>query len=140
MPDANNITILTGGIGKEPRYFDAKNDMSASLFSSIGVTRYRGKDNDPGVDWIEIRAYGKLAESLNKNGILAMGNVVSISGQLRSVVKETAEGNRTFNYVVADDVKVRSWKNPKGSFDPTPETESTEEAAEATAEDAVPAF
>ncbi|MCY1565424.1 single-stranded DNA-binding protein [Staphylococcus pettenkoferi] len=87
----NNITVV-GRLTKHPEIYDKEGRKRATF--TVAVERnYRDKNNQPIVDFLFCKAFGKLAENIEH--YLKQGSLVGITGQLHSS-KYDKEGQTHF--------------------------------------------
>lgn len=75
-----NVCIFAGRLGRDPEMQYTPNGNVAITKLSLAVTEYGGKDEDGKTTydtlWVDVTAFGKLAETVNK--ILAKGDAVTV--------------------------------------------------------------
>lgn len=104
-----NVQILLGHVGRDAEVRYLSNGMPVVSFS-MATNSYYKKDDDfkEITTWHEVRAFGRLAESLAERNV-KKGDLVFVMGETRTDQWEDKDGNkRTRNYVFADKVKILS--------------------------------
>ena len=107
--DLNQCNFI-GRLGKDPeaRYL-AGGDQVVNFSIAVG---WKGKDKD-GVDWVNIVAFGKLAEICAK--YLTKGSQVFISGKFKTDKYQDKDGNdRHSTKIVADNMQMLGGRQDSG--------------------------
>jgi single stranded DNA-binding protein len=95
-----NIVYLNGKLGRDPEIKQINDTQLVSF--SIAVEK---KGTEGKVTWIDIKAWGKVADSASK---ALKGSEVVVKGSLavESWVDKATQANRTKTVVVADSIEV----------------------------------
>lgn len=131
-----NKVILVGYLTKNPELKTTPSGTSVTAFS-IGVSRRKAKDGgDSKTDFINIVAWRKTAEFINR--FFVKGNPILVEGQLQMRSYEAKDGTKRVLYeVVADNVSFIESKH--GEADETGLTPVSDAAFEdVAAEDDLP--
>lgn len=113
--DLNQCNFI-GRLGKDPeaRYL-AGGDQVVNFSIAVG---WKGKDKD-GVDWVNIVAFGKLAEICAK--YLTKGSQVFISGKFKTDKYQDKDGNdRHSTKIVADNMQMLGGRQDSGGESSAP--------------------
>lgn len=104
--DLNQCNFI-GRLGKEPESrFLSSGDQVVSFSIAVG---WKGKDNE-GAEWINIVAFGKLAEICAK--YLKKGSQVFISGRFKTDKYQDKDGNDRYSTkIVADRMQMLGGKS-----------------------------
>lgn len=97
-----NLVILSGNLGKDPDVRVAQSGICVANFN-LAVRRIYKRDGGPDTDWMTCTAFGKTAESIQKN--LHKGSKVVITGEIRN---DNYEKNGVKHY--NNRIIVNSWE------------------------------
>ena len=99
-----NKVILLGRLTRDPeiRYTQGTNSTAVASFS-VAVRRRFVREGEADCDFIEVKAFGKTAEFIQK--YFTKGSWIAVSGSMRVESYTTRDGStRWAHYVVADQV------------------------------------
>lgn len=102
--NANNTVVLTGRLTRDPQLRSVKDDKSVTTLSL--AVRRPGKDaeGNPRVDYIEVTAWERLAETCQR--YLAKGRLITVLGRVVPERWETARGGKRRSLAVhASDIQ-----------------------------------
>lgn len=103
----NNV-VLIGRLTREPeiRYTEAQ---LAIARLNLAVDRLKAKDKESGADFINIIAFGKTAEAIEK--FTDKGKKLAVQGRIQTGSYVNKEGNKVYTTdVIADRVEFLEWK------------------------------
>lgn len=123
--DLNQCNFI-GRLGRDPETRYMPNGDAVTGFSlAVG---WKGKDKE-GCEWVNIVAYGKLAEICNE--YLHKGSQVYISGSMRTEKWQDKQGNdRYTTKIVADKMQMLGGKQEAAERDPPRERSERQPAKE----------
>lgn len=99
-----NVITLVGRMAKDPeiRYTQGATSTAVASFS-VAVRRRFVREGEADCDFIEVNAFGKTAEFIQK--YFTKGSWIAVSGSMRVESYTTRDGStRWAHYVVADQV------------------------------------
>ena len=137
MSDLNSCNFI-GRLGRDPEMRYMPNGDAVSSFSiAVG---WKTKEKE-GAEWVNITAFGKLAEICNQ--YLVKGSQVFISGRMKTDKWQDKEGNdRYTTKIVADRMQMLSGKSDRATEDDgekySPKTPPASKPAEFDDEDSIP--
>jgi single-strand DNA-binding protein len=82
----------SGNLGRDPEFKYLQNGTTAVVKFSIGVAMFRPQDGDKGTTWVDIVAYGDLAETINNT--LKKGDKVDVKARLNIRPYTDKDGNK----------------------------------------------
>jgi single-strand DNA-binding protein len=98
-----NLTIVHGRLGRDPEMKFTSSGMAVCEFS-IAIDEYAGKDKEKRTEWVNIKAWNKLAETCNQ--YLVKGKECIIQGRIHTDSWEVDGGGKRYKtYVIADKVQ-----------------------------------
>lgn len=103
-----NSVVLIGRLTREPeiRYTEAQ---LAIARLNLAVDRQKAKDKESGADFINIIAFGKTAEAIEK--FTDKGKKLAVQGRIQTGSYVNKEGNKVYTTdVIADRVEFLEWK------------------------------
>lgn len=99
-----NKVMLVGRISRDIDVRYAQNSDLAIAAFSVAVDRRIKKENEQNVDFINVKAFGKTAEFVNK--YFSKGRRIGISGRLNTGSYTNQQGQKVYYMeVVADEVE-----------------------------------
>lgn len=107
--NVNNATI-SGRIGREPEIRYTQDGLGIANFSVAvqGYSKKRDKDDQP-THWLDVKAFGSLAEFIAKHA--PKGARVFVSGELQQEKWQTQNGeNRSRVVINARQIDLMDWK------------------------------
>lgn len=106
MMNTDNLVILRGNLGKDPKVRYSQKGLCIVNFSIATKERYKDKDGNQQeqTTWHNIRILGDNAEYMGNN--LAKGTSVFIVGKLRNDQWENENGRQKYDYVLARRVRI----------------------------------
>lgn len=114
MRDAN-IVVLSGNLARDP---ELRYTTSGQAVANFTVAVSKGKDkngDDLGADFIQVTAWGKQAENIDR--YLSKGAKVIVTGSLRVDSYESESGRKYRTYVNASQVQFISTKRNRDNDD-----------------------
>ena len=104
-----NSVVLIGRLTREPeiRYTEAQ---LAIARLNLAVDRQKAKDKEAGADFINIVAFGKTAEAIER--FTDKGKKLAVQGRIQTGSYVNKDGNKVYTTdVIADRVEFLEWKD-----------------------------
>jgi len=102
-----NRIILIGRLVFDPKLRHTENGVPVVNFAIAVEKKYTNKDGERDVDYIDIVAWRKLAETCAKH--LGKGRLIAVDGSL-SIQKNKKDGKTYVNpEVIAEDIRFLDW-------------------------------
>lgn len=122
--DLNQCSFI-GRLGKDPEArFLPTGDVVSNFSLAVG---WKGKDKE-GVEWVNVVAFGKLAEIINK--FCLKGGQIFISGKLRTRSWDDKDGGKRYSTeVVADQMQLLGSRSDAQQSAPRPQSAQRQPAA-----------
>ena len=92
----NNIAI-SGFVGKDPELRYLESGKNYCTFS-VGVKRYKGKDQDSATDWFRCKAWDKQAEMIGEH--FREGAAIEVSGDMEQWETTDDNNNKKTGYTL----------------------------------------
>lgn len=108
-----NQVIAIGNLGTDPEYkeLDKSGTHVANFRLASTDRRRKGADGKPGTEWINVVAWGKLADICHD--YLKKGSKIFLSGRLQTRSFEGKDGvTKYVTEVVADNIEMLDGKKP----------------------------
>lgn len=118
-----NKIILIGNLTRDPEVTTTPSDVTVAKFSVAVARKFKNKDGEKEVDYINVVAWRALAENCGR--YLEKGKKVAVEGSLQIRSYDDKEGNKRYvTEVIASDVE---FLTPKAQ---TPQTINEPEFSE----------
>lgn len=123
-----NRVVITGRLTKDPDLKVSQNNISVVNFT-VAVNRSYKTENGPDADFINVVAFRKQAENVDK--YLSKGSLCGVDGRLQSRTYDNKEGQKVFvTEVVADSVQFLEPKSQSGTNDQSSQRTQNNSAGE----------
>ncbi|MEW8955815.1 single-stranded DNA-binding protein [Clostridium sp.] len=107
-----NKILLVGRLVNNPELKVISDEKVMARFILAVERNYREANGERKADFIPVTVWGKRAHVVKE--YISKGNLLTISGRLRTSTYEDDEGNRKYKYeVVAEDFKLSDFKPKK---------------------------
>lgn len=107
-----NKVVIVGRLSKDPEVRYTQSQMAVARFT-VATDRAKRKESDnnqPAVDFIDVAAFGKTAEIIEK--FFLKGKWILVEGRIQNNNYEDRHGNRVYSYkVIADRIEFVGSKN-----------------------------
>lgn len=112
-----NKVVLIGRLTRDPELkFTPGSGVAVSTFTLAVDRNYVGQDGQRQVDFINCRAWRKLAETIANN--LSKGRLVAVHGSIQTGSYDAKDGSKKyFTEVVVDEIKFLDFAKDKSNDD-----------------------